>query len=365
MQQWLPEHRQQRVLVIAVIIALGFGAYFLRPYLSVILLSVIMAFMFHPIYAAILRRTKKRGPASALTFLISLFIMVIPLALLGFLTFLQAENLIKVMGSGGGIDIQAFGTNALNKVNDFLAQMPGGYHITQAQVVSTINNGLSSLAQGVLNLLRSSASSIAVFFVTAVIYVYLFTNLLVYGDKLLSVLKQLNPLGNAASTVYIAKMGAMTTAMVRGQFIIATAQGLSSAAIIHLAGVHHVFFFMFLLLTVLSIIPLGAGIVTIPIGIYLLVTGNIWQGILVLAFHFAVVTNIDNVLRPHLVPKEARLNSALTMLSVFAGISMFGFLGVIIGPVIMILITTTVHMYLHAQRAAQAETAAATPVKAS
>jgi predicted PurR-regulated permease PerM len=86
----------------------------------------------------------------------------------------------------------------------------------------------------------------------------------------------------------------------------------------------------------------------------LLATGNIWQGILVLSFHFAVVTNIDNVLRPHLVPKDARLNSALTILSVFAGISMFGFLGVIIGPVIMIMITTTVHMYLQA-RSAKAE----------
>ncbi|MET0779247.1 MAG: AI-2E family transporter [Candidatus Saccharimonadales bacterium] len=360
--QWLPERRHQRVLVIAVIIALGFGAYFLRPYFSVILLSAIMAYMFHPIYSWLLRHTKKRGLSSMLTFLISLFIVVIPLALLGFLTFLQAENLLKVI-TGGGIDIQSFSNHALDKVNNLLTQVPGGYHITQAEITTALNHALSSLAQGTLSLLRSSASSIAALFVAAVIYVYLFTNLLVYGDKIVSVTKQLNPLGNVASTIYLDKMGAMTVAMVRGQFIIATCQGLFSAVIIHLAGVHHVFFFMFLLLTVLSIIPLGAGIVTIPIGIYLLVTGNIWQGILVLSFHFAVVTNIDNVLRPHLVPKDARLNSALTMLSVFAGISMFGFLGVIIGPVIMILITTTVHMYLEAQRAAKAAGAIAAPAK--
>ncbi|HEV7454996.1 MAG TPA: AI-2E family transporter [Candidatus Saccharimonadales bacterium] len=352
--QWLPERRHQRALVIAVIVALGFGAYFLRPYFSVILLSAIMAYMFHPIYSWLLRHTKKRGAASALTFFISLFIVVIPLVLLGFLTFLQAESLLKVI-TGGGIDIQSFSNHALDKVNHLLTQVPGGYHITQAQVTSTLNHTLSSVAQGVLNLLRSSASSIAALFVTAVIYVYLFTNLLVYGDKLVGVIKQLNPLGGAASTTYLDKMGAMTTAMVRGQFIIATVQGLLSALIIHIAGVHHVFFFMFLLLTVLSVIPLGAGIVSIPIGLYLLVTGNIWQGILVLSFHFAVVTNIDNILRPHLVPKDARLNSALTILSVFAGISMFGFLGVVIGPVIMILITTTMHMYLQAQRAAKAE----------
>jgi predicted PurR-regulated permease PerM len=67
-------------------------------------------------------------------------------------------------------------------------------------------------------------------------------------------------------------------------------------------------------------------------------------------------------LRPHLVPKDARLNSALTILSVFAGVTMFGFLGVIIGPVIMIMITTTIHMYLQAQKT-PAEKASAEPAE--
>ncbi len=58
------------------------------------------------------------------------------------------------------------------------------------------------------------------------------------------------------------------------------------------------------------------------------------------------MTNIDNVLRPILVPKEARLDSALMLLSVFAGITMFGFLGIVIGPVLMIVIVTTISVYL-------------------
>jgi predicted PurR-regulated permease PerM len=59
-----------------------------------------------------------------------------------------------------------------------------------------------------------------------------------------------------------------------------------------------------------------------------------------------IVTNIDNVLRPKLVPKDAKLNGALTILSVFAGIKVFGFLGIVVGPIIMILITTTVNVYV-------------------
>jgi hypothetical protein len=69
-------------------------------------------------------------------------------------------------------------------------------------------------------------------------------------------------------------------------------------------------------------------------------------GIFVIAFHIIVVTNIDNVLRPILVPKEARLDSALMLLSVFAGIAMFGAFGIVIGPVLMIVIVTTISVYL-------------------
>jgi predicted PurR-regulated permease PerM len=66
----------------------------------------------------------------------------------------------------------------------------------------------------------------------------------------------------------------------------------------------------------------------------------------VIVFHLIVVTNIDNFLRPILVPKAARLDSALMLLAVFAGIAMFGAWGIVIGPVLMIVIVTTISVYL-------------------
>jgi predicted PurR-regulated permease PerM len=347
---WATESPHQRLLVIAVSVALLFGAYFLKPYFSVIIFSLIMAYLFYPVYKRLVKATGSEGAAASLTFVISLFVLLIPLALLAFLTIAQAQSLVQAL-TNQTIDINSLGQRLLNTVNETLQNMPGSYQISADQVSSTINNLLSSIAQGVLHILRASVSNIATFFVTAVLYVYLFVNLLSHSDTLVRTLKQLNPLGNKASNTYLEKMGAMTTAMVRGQFIIAVCQGLIGATVVHLCGVHHVFFFMFLLLTVLSIIPLGAGIVIIPIGVYLMATGHIIPGIIVLAVHFLVITNIDNVLRPRLVPKNARLNSALTILSVFAGVAMFGFLGVVIGPVIMIMITTTLHMYLQARKA--------------
>jgi predicted PurR-regulated permease PerM len=130
------------------------------------------------------------------------------------------------------------------------------------------------------------------------------------------------------------------------------------AFILHLAGLGYFFFFA-MILTILSVVPLGGGVVAIPIGIILLLTGNIWQGLLVLLGHFVVITNIDNVLRPQLIPKSIRINSALMMLAVFGGLALFGFLGIAIGPIIMVLVVSTLQIYLPLAESRQRARAAA------
>jgi predicted PurR-regulated permease PerM len=138
----------------------------------------------------------------------------------------------------------------------------------------------------------------------------------------------------------------MVNGTVRGQFIIAVCQGVAGAISIYIAGFHDGFFIFAILLSALSVIPLGSGVISIPFGIGMMLFGNVFGGIFVILFHIIVVTNIDNILRPILVPREARLDSALMLLSVFAGITMFGAFGIVIGPVLMIVIVTTISVYL-------------------
>jgi hypothetical protein len=83
--------------------------------------------------------------------------------------------------------------------------------------------------------------------------------------------------------------------------------------------------------------------------------GNIAGGLFVVLFHLFAITNIDNFLRPILVPKQARLDSALMLLSVFSGIAMFGFFGIIVGPVVMIVIVTTISVYLAVYKGVEME----------
>lgn len=340
-----PTPKQRRALSIAVIIALLFGFYFLRIFFTLIIFAMIMAYLFNPVYKWFTRKTKRDSSAASLTLLTTVIVFIIPLILLVVVSTIQIRGLIDSF-SATDISVSDVGQRGLNAVNNVLTDIPGVSAISTDQLREGLAKVVSNVAQWFLDILTSSVSGIAGFFTSLILFIYLFLNFLIHQKKLIETVKKLNPLGEHTNDLYLQRIAAMTKGMVRGQFVIALAQGFIGAVILYAAGLTSIFFFMFMILSFLSIIPLGGGIITLPIGIVLLLTGNVWQGLLVILGHFLLVTNIDNILRPRLVPKAARLNSALTLLAVFAGIAMFGFLGVIIGPVVMIIITTTIQMYL-------------------
>ena len=232
-------------------------------------------------------------------------------------------------------------------VNNLLARLPF-LHITVT--AESLRKTMASVAQKAgewfLHFVQDTAGGLFGAVTSAIIFLYVFVALLTNRDKLLTLIRQLNPLGEDVTDLYLRKMGSMVRGTVTGQFVIALCQGVAGAASVYVAGFHHGFFIFAILLTALSIIPLGGGIVTIPFGIGMMFYGNIIGGAFVVLWHLAVVTNLDNFLRPILVPRDARLNPALMLLAVFAGIAMFGPWGIVIGPVLMIVIVTTIDVYL-------------------
>jgi predicted PurR-regulated permease PerM len=247
----------------------------------------------------------------------------------------------------GRTDLSALGDQALDFVNDVLRRVP---FIDVTVTPESLRESMTTVAQEVgkwlLGLLQGAAGGAFGAVTAAILFLYVFVSLLTNRDNVLLLIRRLNPLGEEITDLYLAKMGAMVKGTVMGQFVIAVCQGVAGAASIYIAGFHQGFFLFAVLLSALSVIPLGSGIVTIPFGIGMILFGNVFGGVFVILFHLIVVTNIDNFLRPILVPRAARLDSALMLLAVFAGIAMFGAWGIVIGPVLMIVIVTTISVYL-------------------
>jgi predicted PurR-regulated permease PerM len=347
---------QKRTLAVLTVISLLFAAYFLRNYFVLIVVAAVGAYLFTPLFNWFDRRMHT-GLAATCTLLSAVVVVIVPIGALTLLAIVQISRMVThVAGWVERTGLSALGDKSLHVVNQLLARVPF-LHVTVT--AESLRKAMVTVAQKagewILHFLQNTAGSLVGAVTAAIIFLYVFVALLTNREKLLTLIRQLNPLGDDVTDLYLRKVGSMVRGTVNGQFVIALCQGIAGAVSIYLAGFHHGFFIFTILLTALSIIPLGGGIVTIPFGIGMIFYGNIVGGAFVVLWHLVVVTNLDNFLRPILVPRDARLNPALMLLAVFAGIAMFGPWGIVIGPVLMIVVVTTIDVYLAVYKGVELE----------
>ena len=84
-----------------------------------------------------------------------------------------------------------------------------------------------------------------------------------------------------------------------------------------------------------SLLPtVGAALIWVPVAIYFLATGALWQGVVLIAVGAGVIGLIDNFLRPMLVGRDTKMPDYLILVSTLGGISLFGLNGFVVGPLI-------------------------------
>jgi len=336
---------------IIIVVALVIGFLFLQPFLSLILLAILLAFFTYPIYKKLLKKLNGReGLAAFLTTCVLAIILIVPTFFIFAVAAAQAINLVDTL------DINNIVSSPSNLENEFLAFVENINKLIESTVgvsqpISTeslssfINDTLPSIVSAIADSILSLIASIPAFFMNLIIFLFVYIGVLTNAKELLKVAQGLSPFDDDVTKLYFKRVGLMANGMLKGQFLIALMQGLATSIGLAIVGLENYFFFFFIIFTFMSLIPLGAGIITIPMGIIAILLGYVWQGVVILANHFVVVTNIDNI-RPRFVPKEAQMQAALTILAAFSGVAMFGLLGVIYGPVIMIILVTTIETYL-------------------
>lgn len=347
---------QKRALAVCTVLALLIGAYFLRDFFVLIVVAAVGAYLFTPLYQRF-RRRFSTGLSATLTLLVAVLMVIVPVSGLVFLAIVQISHMVDaVSGWIAQTDLSTLGDRTLQVINELAARVPFlNINVTADSLKSAVVNVSQRVGEWLLQVLQGALGGVIGAITSAIIFLYVFISMLVNQDKIRTLIRRLNPLGEEITDLYLAKTGAMVKGTVKGQFVIALCQGIAGAVSIYIAGFHDGFFIFAIVLTALSVIPLGGGIVTIPFGIGMMFFGNIIGGAFVIVWHLLVVTNIDNFLRPILVPRQARLDPALMLLAVFAGIAMFGFWGLVIGPVLMIIIVTTISVYLAVYKGVELE----------
>jgi predicted PurR-regulated permease PerM len=321
-------------------------------YLSTVFLSVLTVIIFRPLYLKVLKGFKGRVIlATFATIAIIFLIVLLPLTGVVILTITQVAAIIEEVSQffrSSNFSLETL----VDTGNSIISSVPFvqiDYRFTENQIIEFINNLVQPVSQFIIaqtsNVLAIGGRYSLAFIAHLFIFIYILAALFPTFPNFLKFIKKLSPLDDRIDDIYISRVMAMIEAMVKGIFIIAIIQGLLSGIFYWIAGVPYVLFWV-VLATFLSIIPVGSGFVTIPLGFAQILSGNIWQGVMLILAYVLFISLIDNVLRPKLAPKEAQLSEALILVSLLGGLASIGFLGIIYGPVILILFYTTIEMYI-------------------
>jgi len=327
------------VFLILIILAL----LMIKPYFTALVLSLIAVIMLTPLYTYFLQRRRIRGRekvAVSLTLLSFIGILVIPIILVALLV---ANQLAAALTSFAAIDLDS----ALQSVADALDALP---------LVSALQLDAVNLAEGLQDLARSIATGVAEWaisfgaslpslLVQGMIFVIVVAALLPRYKTAVESFQRLSPLGYDVSELYGRKISAMISSLIKGVFLIAVIQGAAMGVFYWLAGLPYVFM-LAIISMMLAMIPLvGISWLVIALAVLSFLTGNFLQGFIVLGGFYGIVNWIDILLRPKLLSQEAYIPLALFLLSIFGGLAWAGVMGLFYGPVIMLLLVTTIQIY--------------------
>jgi predicted PurR-regulated permease PerM len=168
------------------------------------------------------------------------------------------------------------------------------------------------------------------FFVIFTMY-YLFRD----GETILSSLRAVLPLSRVESERIFLRTQEVVSASVYGVVTIAMIQGLLGGIAFWLLGVPSPILWAVLMTFVCMIPVAGSFMVWIPLSIYLMLNGHWTKAILLLGWGAFVVSTIDNFLRPRLIKNQTNLHELFVFFSVLGGMSVFGLLGIVLGPVVL------------------------------
>jgi predicted PurR-regulated permease PerM len=314
-----------------------------KPFFTVLIISLISVIMLKPVYNFFLELKwirERKGIASSLTLLAVLVILVVPVFLIVRLVAAQLSDLFAQLAA---IDLDAI----LQDIQQFLEEVPlvGGGQIVDAGAADSVRPLLRSIAEALTDFSVNLVSSIPAFIVQGLIFIVVVATLLPVYDTLIPRLEDISPLGRELSELYTRNITAMVKSLVLGVFLIAIIQGAATGVVYWIAGMPYVFL-LTLMSMMLAMIPMvGISWLVIGIAIVGFLTGQTTQAIWVLVGFYGVVNWIDILLRPRLLQEEASINFALFILSIFGGVAWADVMGIFYGPVIMLLLVTTVDIY--------------------
>jgi predicted PurR-regulated permease PerM len=351
-----PRRTEDKAFVtLIVIISLLFGL-ILWPFYGAVLWAVVTAVLFMRVCRRLtVALDGRRTAAALLTVLIVIMIVILPLALLGVSLVQEATGVYDRIQSGE-INFRSYLETIFDALPDWATGLLDRYGLSSfGDVLERFSSGLLAGSQILTQRAVAIGQNTAEFLINLSLMLYLLFFLLRDGETLTRRIRAALPLHDDQQRTLLGKFAVVIRATVKGNIVVAIAQGALGGLIFWILGVHAPLLWG-VVMAFLSLLPaVGAAIVWVPVAIYLLATGSIWEGVVLIAFGTLVIGLVDNVLRPILVGGDTKMPDYVVLISTLGGIAIFGLNGFVIGPLIAALFIAAWDLFTEARVEAKTE----------
>ena len=336
----MQKHFLSRAFLILLIISVFYAVCrIFAPFFVDILAATILVTIFYKPYEKLLKlfRGRKNIASFVMVFLIALLV-IIPLA--NFIVYTAQRSIDAYEGAKIYVGENNIGSTLESNLLDKINYLGLSSDTVKDALLGSAEQVKDSLAVGAGNLIVGTTNFILSLFLIILTMFFFFAD----GKKMLEKLMYWTPLSNKYDKEIFKKFHDVSVSTMFATFVTAIAQGLIGSLGFMIVGVPA--FFPGIAMGFLSILPyIGSAFVWVPTGIYLLFIGKIWQGVFLLVWGGIVISNIDNLLRAYIIKNKAEVHPIFIIFSILGGISLFGFWGVIFGPLIISIAVTILHIY--------------------
>jgi len=329
-----PELQQKTFLLLLLTVSAAF-VYVISPFFGSVFWGIVLAIVFAPINKRLLHAMPGRKNLSAfLTLILCLVIVILPLTLISGALLRQATSIYQKM-STGDLNFGAYFQQIVGALPDWMVRVLQRFGLADfAAVQNAITSGMTEGSKFIAAQAVTIGQNTFDFVIGLGIMLYLLFFLMRDGMMLNGRIKQALPMSAQNSHYLFDKFTTVIRATFKGNLIVAAAQGALGGILFFFMGIGGALLWG-VLMAFLSLLPaIGAALVWAPVAIYLLATGAILKGLLMIAFGVLVIGLVDNILRPMLVGKDTRLPDYIVLLSTVGGMAIFGLSGFVIGPMI-------------------------------
>ena len=317
----------------------------LWPFLSVIILAIVVTGVFAPVYHFIHRKLNSTI-SSLLTCVLIFIVLFLPLSF--FVGILANEAWDLYLTARNALQNKPFmelleKSDIFDTVNLFLAKFK--IQITGDQLNKAIAEIGRVMGLFLYEQARSITTNVLKFIVNFFFMLLIIFYLLIDSPRLVAFIVQLSPLPEDQDQKLIKKFKDIAAAILLGNGLGGIIQGTLGGLVFFLFGLKSPFLWG-VIMALLAFLPiLGIGIVFVPAAIMLFLQGRLAAGIFFLVFYLILSGGIEYFFKPRLVGQRVRMHTLIVFLSIIGGLKLFGILGIIYGPLVATAFLTLAEIY--------------------